>query len=79
MKLVLHRIFCLIAMVTVQCPCTFSNLSQKTVSDESTTHDLFGNVALNPISTGLFYLVVALGGVFSTPPSIKFDPDILGH
>ena len=31
----------------------------------------------NPISTRLFYLVVALGGV--PPPSIKFDPDILEH
>ena len=32
----------------------------------------------NPISTGLFYLVVALGGG-GPPPSIKFDPDILKH
>ena len=35
---------------------------------------------LNPISTGLFYLVVALEGSFPPPPSsIKFDPDILEH
>ena len=38
---------------------------------------------LNPISTGLFYLVVALGGgggeEGSHRPSIKFDPDILEH
>ena len=33
---------------------------------------------LNPISTGLFYLVVALRGLFH-PPSIKFDPDIPEH
>ena len=33
---------------------------------------------LNPISTGLSYLVVAPRGVFP-PPSIKFDPDILEH
>ena len=33
-------------------------------------------VTFNPISTGLFYLVVALGG---STPSIKFDPDILEH
>ena len=32
----------------------------------------------NPISTGLFYLVVALGGGYS-PPSMTFDPDILEH
>ena len=33
---------------------------------------------INPKSTGLFALGTALGGggVFSTPPSIKFDPDI---
>ena len=31
---------------------------------------------INPVSTGLFHLVVALGGSFP-PPSIKFDPDIL--
>ena len=35
-------------------------------------------LSLNPISTGLFFLVVAVGG--SIPPrSIKFDPDILEH
>ena len=34
--------------------------------------------SFNPISTGLFDLVVVLGGVFTTP-SIKFDPDILEH
>ena len=32
---------------------------------------------INPISTGLFYLVVALGGPH--PTSIKFDPEILEH
>ena len=33
----------------------------------------------NPISSGLFYLVVARGeGVFSTP-SLKLDPDIREH
>ena len=31
----------------------------------------------NPINTGLFYLVVALGGWFFHPSSTKFDPDIL--
>ena len=32
---------------------------------------------INPTSTGLFYLVVALGGRGSfPPPSIKFDPEI---
>ena len=30
--------------------------------------------SFNPINTGLFYLVIVLGG---SPPSIKFDPDIL--
>ena len=35
-------------------------------------------VPFNPISTGLFYLVVAREGSFP-PPSIKFDPDILEH
>ena len=34
---------------------------------------------LNPISTGLFYLVVALKGRGGSTPSIKFDPDILEH
>ena len=33
----------------------------------------------NPISTGLFYLVVALGGGGDSSPSIKFDTDILEH
>ena len=32
---------------------------------------------LNPISTGLFYLVVALGE--GSTPSRKFDPDILKY
>ena len=36
-------------------------------------------VYLNPISTGLFYLVVALGGGGVPPPSIKFNPDILEY
>ena len=35
--------------------------------------------AVNPISTGRFYLVVALGGASFPPPSIKLDPDILEH
>ena len=39
---------------------------------------LIAYILVNPISTGLFYLVVALGGLFSTP-SIQFDPDILEH
>ena len=34
-------------------------------------------IYFNPISTGLFYLIVALGGV--PTPSIKFDPDSLEH
>ena len=33
---------------------------------------------LNPISTGLFHFVAALGSGGSTP-SITFDPDILEH
>ena len=33
----------------------------------------------NPMSTGLFYLVTALGGGGVPPPLIKFDPDILEH
>ena len=33
----------------------------------------------DPISTGLFYLVVALGGGGGSTPFIKFDPDILKH
>ena len=43
------------------------------------------NAYVNPISSGIFYLVVALrgvgwGGVGTLfTPSIKFDPDILEH
>ena len=33
----------------------------------------------NPISTGLFYLVVSTGGKGVPPHSIKFDRDILEH
>ena len=38
-------------------------------------------IYLNPVSTGLFYLVVSLGvggGVFSTAPG-KLDPEVLEH
>ena len=37
-------------------------------------------LSLNPISTGLFYLVAALWrGVFHALLSVKFDPDNLEH
>ena len=37
------------------------------------------NNHINPISTGLSYLVVALREGGGSTPSIKFDPDILEH
>ena len=36
-------------------------------------------MVVSPISTGLSCLVVALGRVGVSTPSIKFDPDILEH
>ena len=35
-------------------------------------------IYLNPVSTGLFYLILSLGGVFSTAPG-KFDPEVQEH